>query len=433
MRRKWFLVVFFLFLQSSVYAALELELTQGIDSAIPVAVTPFAGEQSPATKEIADVIRSDIQNSGLLRVLDKDNGDRYSEDASAVHYGFWRQYHIDNLVLGKVVAKGDDRYDVLVQLLETVGKKKVLFNKEFTIPGKDARRLAHHIADLIYQELTGERGIFSTRIAYVVVNKSGKKREFRLEVADSDGHNPQTLLVSSQPIMSPAWSPDAKQIAYVSFENTKSEIYTVDVASGKRRLITSFPGINGAPAWSPDGKKLAIVLSKSGSPNLYLVDMTTRRMKEITKGFSINTEPSWAPDGQSIIFTSNRGGGPQIYQYNLASKAISRLTYQGPYNARASFTPNAEQIVVLNGEGGLFNIAVQDLKSSQMQLLTRSGQSESPTVSPNGKMVLFATQYGGKGVLSMVSIDGRVRLRLPSRDGDVQEPAWEPFRQRSTG
>lgn len=431
MSRRWYVVVFLLFFQSSVYAALELELTQGIDSAIPVAVTPFSGDKSETATEVSQVIRSDLQNSGLLRVIDKDNGDRYSEDATSVHYGFWRKFHIDNVVFGKVVDKGNHKFDILVSLIETVGSKKVLFNKEFTIPSKEARRLAHHISDLIYQELTGERGVFSTRIAYVVLSEKNKKRQFRLEVADSDGHNPQTLLVSSQPIMSPAWSPDAKQIAYVSFENTKSEIYTVDVANGQRRLITSFPGINGAPSWSPDGSQLLIVLSKSGSPNLYSVNMKTRHMKVITKGFAINTEPAWAPDGKSVIFTSNRGGGPQIYQYNLATKSISRVTYNGSYNARASFTPDGERIVLLNGEGGLFNIAVQDVQTDKMQLLTRAGQSESPTVSPNGKMVLFATHYGGKGVLSMVSIDGRVRLRLPSRDGNVQEPAWEPFRKRS--
>lgn len=414
---------------STASAALELELTQGIDTALPIAIVPFAGENTdPGAAELTQTIISDLQNSGQFRVINDATADRYSETATAVNYVAWRKKHIDNLVLGKIEKINDNSIRVMFQLLETVGNKNILLNKEFTIRPRDYRRLAHHISDLIYKELTGEKGIFSTRVAYISVQReTGQPTKYRLYVADADGHNPRALLISSQPIMSPSWSPDGKQIAYVSFEKRKAEVYTVDVHSGKRRLITSFSGINGAPAWSPDGNELAVVLSKSGSPNIYLINMQTHRMRQLTHDYAINTEPSFSPDGKSIIFTSNRGGSPQIYKIDLASTQVSRVTFDGNYNARASYTPDGKSIVMLHSEGGRFNIAIQDLASGRVDVLTRAGQSESPTIAPNGKMILYATNYGGNGVLSVVSVDNKVRLRLPSTDSDVQEPAWSPF------
>ena len=305
----------------------------------------------------------------------------------------------------------------------------MIFNKQYRVHMRDLRQLAHHISDEIFQNLTGEREVFSTRIAYILVENRGQQGQasYTLEVADADGQNPRILLRSSHPIMSPAWSPDGKRIAYVSFESNKSEIYIVNVATGRRELITSYEGINGAPSWSPDGKKLAVVLSKSGHPNIYIVDLATKQLERLTTTRAIDTEPHWSPDGNSIIFTSDRGRTPQIYRVTLINKKIERMTFEGNYNASASYAPDGKAIILLHRIGSGFNIALQDINTGHISQLTRFGNNESPSISPNGRMVLFAAKHGCRNVLSMVSTDGRVRLTLPARTGEVQEPAWPPF------
>lgn len=413
--------IFFLLPLTSVHAALNLELTQGINSAMPIAVVPFAGESALAENQaIGAIIAEDLKNSGVFRLIN-------TEGVNPNDYSHWRKSGADNVVVGKVQTQGGS-LQVNFQLLDPVGNNHVLLTRQFSVSENSGRRLAHHIADLIYEKLTGEKGVFSTRIAYITVqNKGTRNSVFNLEVADADGYNPHVLLTSPQPIMSPKWSPEGRRLAYVSFENKRAEIYVVDVSTGQRHLVTSFSGINGAPDWSPDGSRLAVVLSKGGSPNIYVVNLASKSLQQVTEGSAIDTEPRWSPDGRSLIFTSDRGGAPQIYQVNLSNKQVQRLTFDGNYNTSASYTPDGKNIVLLHRNNGAFNIAIQNLRTGGLKTLTYSGFDESPSVAPNGKMILYATRLGGRGALSLVSTDGRVKIRLPVRQGEVQGPAWSPF------
>lgn len=398
--------------------ALDLELTQGINAALPIAINSFAGDQQ--AQQLGGTIESDLRMSGQFKIIPVPMQGQPS-------IGLWRQAGADSVLSGTVQQTGSNRYRVSFELADAAAHGRLLLSKDYQISGNELSALAHHISDEVYQKLTGERGIFSTRIAYILVQRNGDKTRYTLDVADVDGSNPQSLLVSTEPIMSPTWSPDAREIAYVSFEKKRAQIFTVSVETGKRRLLTDFTGINGAPSWSPDGKHLAVVLSKGGTPKIYTVDMSSGQLTQLTFGDAIDTEPRYAPDGRSLLFTSGRGGSPQIYRLSLADGKISRVTYDGNYNARASYTPNQRSIVMLHREDRQFNIGVQDVDSGRITPLTSSQMDESPSVSPNGRLILYATRYQDKGVLSMVSIDGRVKMRLPARGGDVQEPAWSPY------
>ena len=339
----------------------------------------------------------------------------------------WRALGADQVVTGQVKSTSSNRYSVHVELTDAVGTGRVMWAKDYDVSLADIRRLAHHVSDVIVFQLTGERGVFSTRIAYVLVRRDFNRTRYSLEVAEVDGNNPQSVLVSTDPIMSPAWSPDGRQIAYVSFEKKRAQIFVVDVASGQRHLLTDFPGINGAPAWSPDGRQLAVVLSKGGSPKIYLLSLASSTMKQVTFSEAIDTEPHFSPDGSSLLFTSGRGGSPQVYKLSLASGEITRLTYAGNYNAKASYTPNQRQLVMLHREDKSFNIGVMQVGQSAISPLTYSASDESPSIAPNGRLVVYATHKAEKGVLALVSLDGRVQLTYPARDGDIQEPAWSPY------
>ncbi len=412
-------ITLFLLLFVNQVLALDLELTQGINSALPIAINSFGSDAG--AQEIGQIIQNDLTLSGQFKIVSGPDGANAQSSVATL-----RQLGADSVVVGNVNRVGN-RYEVSFKLADAVANGNTLLSKTYQINSNEIRPLAHHISDEVYQKLTGERGIFSTRIAYISVQRNAQRTRYSLEVADADGHNPQSLLVSPEPIMSPSWSPNGREISYVSFEKKRAQIFTVSVETGKRRLITSFPGINGAPAWSPDGRHLAVVLSKSGTPKIYNVDISNGSMKQLTFGDSIDTEPRFSPDGQSLLFTSGRGGSPQIYRLSLANGQISRVTFEGNYNARASYTPDMKNIVMLHREDRQFNIGLQSVSGGPVSNLTFSGRDESPSVSPNSRLVLYATHYQDRGVLGIVSIDGRIRMRLPAREGDVQEPAWSPY------
>lgn len=402
----------FLFLPAR--AELYMELTQGVNQAIPITIDNFHGPLTLASggQTLDNIIRNDLRDSGQFQLV----------TAAAADY----------TLQGSITDTAAGQYSVSIELKSAFnapnGASQVLFNKVFQVKKSDLRQLAHTISDIVYEQLTGVRGIFNTKMAYVLRQwPRGADPIYALEVADADGYHPQTLLVSPSPIMSPTWSPNGQDIAYVSFEQNRASIYLQNLHSGQRRLITSFDGINGAPTFSPDGSQMAVVLTKTDNPKIYVVNLATLQLKQITDGYSIDTEPRWAADGRSLIFTSDRSGNPQIYRYEFNSGKITRLTYQGNYNARPSLSADGRTLVFMHRETGVFGIAKEDLASGRLQILTSTGGEESPSLAPNGKMVLYATEYKGRGILGVVSIDGRVKLRLPSRAGTVQEPAWSPY------
>jgi TolB protein len=427
------LLILLIAFMSPAQAALDLELTKGVNAAIPIAIAPFASPELrvPGNQAFSEVISNDLKNSGQFRVK---TGSQDPHNTQQVDFDYWRNQGVSNLVVGSIQSTGANRYKIHFELIDIYSGSKVsnsagsvLLQNEVDVSEADSRKLAHHISDLIYEKLTGVKGIFSTHIAYVLVQRViHQPSVYTLTVADADAFNPRPLLRSYEPIMSPTWSPDASKIAYVSFENHRAGIYLQTVATGSRSVVSRAPGINGAPAFSPDGRKLAVVLSTSGTAKIYTMSLSGGQLTQITNGYSIDTEPNWAPDGQSIIFTSNRGGNPQIYRYYLSSHQISRVTYQGDYNAKASFFPNGQDIIFMHRNAGLFTIARQNLSTAQLRMLTQAGHDESPSLAPNGKMAIYATEYGGRGVLALVSTDGNIKLRLPASEGSVQEPAWSP-------
>jgi TolB protein len=404
------------------FAALNLELTRGVNSAFPIAIVPFA-----ADTDIAGIVKNDLRNSGRFRVFAENKMPSTPHTASEINSESWRQASVDAVVVGEVRSTDSSHVSVKFALVDVVKNQKSTLVKETfdNIEKKDLRHLAHHISDLIYEALIGEKGAFSSRIAYVLTQHSeGSPTRYILEVADADGYNPRSILASPQPIMSPAWSHDGKKIAYVSFENNEAQIYIAQVASGERHSVSNFSGINGAPAWSPNDQQLALVLSKSGSPKIYVLDLASKSLRQLTQGSSIDTEPNFSPKSHSILFTSDRGGGPQLYKVDLSSHRVERVTYDGKYNARGSFSPDGKHIAMIHADGGGYNIAIQDTATGTLESLTKSGNDASPTFSPNGSMVLYETRAGGKRVLGLISTDGRVKLVLPAREGDVQDPAW---------
>ena len=408
--------------------ALTIEITQGVEGSTPIAVVPFgwSDKATSAPENIAAIISADLNRSGRFDSLPDRDLVAFPTEGTQVQFKNWRMVNVDYLVIGQINPTANGQYEVQFQLFDILRGKQV---SGFSFPTSraDLRRVAHHISDLIYEEITGERGAFNTQIAYITTAGSTKNRTYTLLVADSDGYNPQTILTSDQPLMSPSWSQDAQQVAYVSFEQKTAEIYLQTVATGKRRKLASFRGINGAPAWSPDGRRLAITLSRDGNPEIYTMDVKSRALSRVTRNGAIDTEPVWTPDGRNIVFTSDRGGSAQLYQVAATGGAAKRLTFEGKYNAGADISPDGRKIAMVQGERGRYRIAVLDRDSGRMRVLTDGSLDESPSFSPNGSMIIYATGEGNREVLAAVSVDGRFKQRFSLQAGNVREPAWSPF------
>lgn len=417
-------------------AALRVEITKGADGAIPIAIVPFEqfGKDAQAVANVpahvSDVVAADLQRSGKFSPIEKTKLIAKPQDLEDVNYKLWRVAGIDHLVIGKINVIQANQYEISFRLLDVFKGTQVL-GYQFAANDHTLRSVSHHISDLIYEKITGQKGAFDTKIAYVTVKrKQGKQPSYKLQVADTDGYNSQTVLSSTQPMMSPSWSPDGSKLAYVSFEKRKPEIYIQNLYSQKRSKVTSYDGINGAPTWSPDGKKLALTLSKSGNADIYILDVATKKLSQLTKHWGIDTEPGWMPDSSELVFTSSRTGKPQIYRISIKGGHPKRLTFEGKYNASPEVSSDGRTLVFVQGEGNIFKIATLDLQSGFMQTLTKGPLDESPSFSPNGTMILYATTDKYQGVLAAVSTDGRFKQKLVLSEGDVREPTWGPFSRR---
>lgn len=409
--------------------ALEIDIIGGNAAALPIAVVPFAG--SSGEHDVARIVRADLERSGQFRALPEAQIVERPTRGSEVQYPTWRLLKQDFLVVGRVTDAGGGSVRVEYELFD-VAKQQRLLGFALTAGSGATRDVAHQIADAIYEKILGVRGAFWTRIAYVTASGVGKGSSYALMVADADGWNPQTVVRSTEPLLSPSWSPDGRKLAYVSFEGGNSAIFIQDIASGSREKVASFRGINGAPAFSPDGRKLALTLSRSGNPEIYVMDLGSRALTQITNQMGIDTEPDWSSDGSSIYFTSDRGGQPQIYQVSASGGGATRVSFQGNYNASPSVSHDGKKIAVAQGSGSTYRIAMLDrsLGSPRWSTLSPGSLDESPSFAPNASMILYAAREGRRGVLYAVSADGRVRQRLVLANGDVREPAWGPYRER---
>jgi TolB protein len=418
------ILIGFLLLFSAVAARaqLSIEITGAGAQRIPVAVAPFAGEGALGPTTITQVVRADLERSGRFRTLELPPLDPLPTESSSVSYAEWRARLADALLVGSVALRPDGRYEARFRLYDVV-KQQPLGAIAYTLAKNQVRATAHRIADFVYEKLTGEKGIFSTRIAYVV--KRGNRYE--LQIADADGAEPETALASFEPIISPTWSPDGRRLAYVSFEAKKPVVYVHSLLDGKRRVAANFKGSNSAPAWSPDGKTLAVSLSRDGGSQLFLVNPDGSGVRRLMTSSGIDTEPRYSADGRWIYFTSDRGGSPQVYRMPANGGEPQRMTFDGSYNVSPRISPDGRTLAYITRNDGKFQVALMDLENKQVQILTDSDRDESPSFAPNGRMILFATVIAGRGVLSAVSSDGRVKQRLTVTAGDVREPAWGPF------
>ncbi len=415
---------------SAMSEALRIEITQGVSSAQPIVIVPFSSEQviGGLPVDIAQIVSDDLARSGRFKPLPRTDMLNKPSSAEQVNFRNWQSLGQDNLVIGRVTPTANGMLTVQFQLFDVYKGEQLT---GFSIPANTAnlRGVAHRISDLIYENLTGQQGAFSTRMAYVTsMMGANGKQEYKIQVADADGYGAKTIVTSTEPLMSPSWSPRGDKISYVSYEGRRSSIYTQTLRTGQREKLRSFKGINGAPSWSPDGSQLALTLSKDGSADIYIYNVITRSFRRLTRSYAIDTEPDWSPDGRHIIFTSDRGGKPQIYRISASGGQAARVTFEGSYNARASYSPDGKYIVMVHRVNGQYRIATLDLKSGFTNILTNGSLDESPSYAPNGSMILYSTNDDLKSILAAVSSDGKVRQKLRLQEGEVREPSWSPFK-----
>ena len=386
---------------------------------MPIAIATFRGE-AQAPQKIGAIVKADLERSGVFRSVDMAGA--LIDETARPDLASWKQKGADSLVTGSVTPLADGRFDVRLRLWDTV-RGQDLGGQNYAVSAGDLRLSAHRIADFVYEKLTGEKGIFSTRIAYVT--KAAQR--YTLWVADADGENAQSALASPEPIISPAWSPNGTQLAYVSFESRKPVIYSHDVASGKRRLIANFRGSNSAPAWSNDGRQIVATLSREGGSQLYVMDAGGGEPRRLTQSSSIDTEPAFSADGKTIYFVSDRGGAPQIYRMSASGGNVERVTFNGSYNISPALSPDGKYLAFISRVGGAFKLQLMDLASGTTTQITDTGADESPSFAPNSRLIVYATQQQGREALMTTTLDGKIKARLAGSSGDIREPDWSPF------
>ncbi|HJV61645.1 MAG TPA: Tol-Pal system beta propeller repeat protein TolB [Albitalea sp.] len=406
------------FLAAPAFAQFRVEISGVGASQVPIAIARFRDEER-SSQSVSGIIRADLERSGLFRNVDAPG---VLDEVTQPSLAEWRSRAADALVGGSVSRLADGRFDVRFKLWDVV-KGSELGGQSNAVDPADLRLAAHRIADFVHEKLTGEKGVFSTRIAYVT--KGGGR--FTLRIADADGEGGQVALNSPEPIISPAWSPDGRELAYVSFESQKAVVYTQEVASGKRRMIANFRGSNSAPAWSPDGKSIALTLSREGGSQLYIMGRNGEGVRRLTNTAAIDTEPVFSPDGRSLYFVSDRGGAPQIYRMPAGGGAAERVTFSGGYNISPDISPDGRTLAYISRQGNAFRLYTMDIASGNVQALTDTTDDESPSFAPNGRLIIYATRAGGRDVLMTTTLDGKIKARLVSTTADVREPTWGPF------
>lgn len=408
--------------------ALQIAITQGNVAALPIAIVPFTNATGAPKLPlpVAQVIAADLRRSGLFNPLPVAQLPSRPDHAAQIQWPVWRAAQVEHLLTGRVQTHTATEYQLDFRLFDVArGQQRLAYR--VTVAADKLRAAAHQIADRVYQALTGRPGAFSTRIAYVTSTRTAEGRvQNQLKIADADGHNPQTIVTSREPLMSPAWSPDGQQLAYVAFERGRSIIWVQNVTTSERRQIAAYPGINGAPAWSPDGEKIALTLSKNGNPDIFILTLSTGALRTLTHHTGIDTEPAWSPDGQDLVFTSDRGGSPQLYQIPVQGGRARRLTFEGGYNARAAYAPDGSHIVLVTRVAGRYRIGLLDVQRGDLRLLSNGELDESPGFAPNGDLVLYASRQDGRDVLATSSVDGDFQQRISLEATAVREPAWSP-------